>query len=393
MTTLSITFLFNQLMTPTISTGGDIRGKIIADFLKKEKKFKVKILLPKIGKKEFNHRKIIVGQTIFEKIFSRPDVFSAFILFWCRTFESLVKIEEIKSDILYLTGDFFCNTFPAFFIKKKYPKTKIVVCIHHINENPFKRKSNHFIINVVSYLLQRLSFLIIKKTANSIITVNSQVKNYLKQHGFNQTITVIGNGLDISQIKKDLKDLKIKPSNHICYFGRVSPTKGVFDLPEILSILLIKYPTLHLDIVGIATPEIIPKLIGKFNQYNCKNHYTIHNFIKEKKDVYKIISSSKVSVFTSYEEGWGISLFESLMCKRPLVAYDLPVFKEIFENKLATVPIGNIPKMASKIYYFLKNFHTKETQEYISNCYQIAEKYDWKNVFLNEKKAILSLFA
>jgi len=155
--------------------------------------------------------------------------------------------------------------------------------------------------------------------------------------------------------------------------------------------LLKKDPYLHLDIIGIATPEIIPKLISKFNQYNCQNHYTIHNFIKEKKDIYKIILNAKVSVFPSYEEGWGISLFESIMCQRPLIAYSLPVFKEIFGNKLITVPIGNTQKMASKISYFLKNFPSAKTQKYIQHCYQIVQKYDWGNVSKREFKIINQL--
>jgi len=360
----SITFLFNQLMTPEMCTGGDFRGKIIADYFKKQKEYKVKILLPQVGEKEFKHNKIIIGKTIFEKIFSKPVPFSAFVLFWCRTIESFFKIKNIKSDILYLTGDFFSNTIPAFFIKKKYPKTKIVVCIHHINENPIKRKSNYLIINIVSYLLQRLSFFIIKNNADVIFTVNSYVKNYLEKHNFNQKIFITGNGLDVKKIKKEISKLNEKPSDRICYFGRVSPTKGSFDLPIILSDLLKKHPNLHLDIIGIATPEIIPKLKAKFNQYHCQNHYTIHNFIKEKKDVYQKIINSKVSIFPSYEEGWGISLFESIMCQRPLVAYDLPVFREIFKANLATVPIGNTKKMASKISYFLKNYSKKDVQ----NC-------------------------
>lgn len=387
----SITFFFNQLMTPEMCTGGDIRGKIIADFFKKETEYKVKILLPKIGEKEFKHRKIIIGNSIFEKIFSKPIPFSAFILFWCRTIESIIKFKKIKSDFFYLTGDFFCNTIPAYIIKKRYSDTKIIVCIHHINENPFKRKSNYFITSFVSYLLQRFSFYIIKNHSDIIFTVNSQVKKYLENHNFNQNIFITGNGLDIKTIKKELSKLHQKPLNHICYFGRVSPTKGSFDLPIILSILLKNIPNLHLDIVGIATPEIIPKLNAKFEKYHCQNHYTIHNYIKEKSDIYKIILNSKVSIFPSYEEGWGISLFESIMCRRPLVAYDLPVYKEIFENKLITVAIGNTQQMAQKVSYFLKNYQNNYTKKYIDECNRIAQKYDWNNVFLQEKKSINNL--
>lgn len=375
-------------MTSEICTGGDVRGQTIANFFKRNKQYQVSVCLPKIASKKFNFSKIIIGNNILEKTISKPLPFFALILFWTRTMECLINIKKFKTDVLYLTGDFFCNTIPAFFIKNKYPKTKFVVCIHHINENPFKRKSNFLFANIFSFSLQQLSFFIIKKKADMIFTVNFQVKNYLEKHNFRQKIFVTGNGLDIHEIKNELKKLNVTPENRICFFGRVSPTKGIFDLPEILSLLIPKHPDIHLDIIGIITPKISSILKKKFEQKNCQGHFTIHNFIKQKKDIYEKILKSKVSVFPSYEEGWGISLFESIMCQRPVVAYNLPVYKELFNNKLYTVPIGNIFKMSSQISYFFKNYQNKKTLEYVQNCFQIAQKYDWENVFLKEKKCL-----
>ena len=112
----------------------------------------------------------------------------------------------------------------------------------------------------------------------------------------------------------------------------------------------------------------------------------MYSFIK--KDIYQKIINSKVSIFPSYEEGWGISMFESIMCQRPLIAYKLPVFKEIFNDKLITVPVGNTTQMASKITYFLKNFSNSKTLKYVQDCYQTAKQYDWKNVYQKELSAI-----
>lgn len=391
---IKITFLFNQLMTPTLCTGGDVRGQIIADFFQNDKKFDVEVVLPEVSLSSFsNFKKIIIGHQYREKRINNQTLVSAFVLFFLRTIETLYHQSIFKTDILYSTGDFFCNTIPSFVIKILRPKTKFVVCIHHVNSNPFKRKSNFLIANIISYSVQRFSFFLIKQKADLIFVVNQQVKDYLVKKGFSQPVIITGNGLNIKEIELQTKSVSsIKAINHIGYFGRLSPTKGSLDLPLILSEVIKKYPKTHLDLIGIALPEIKKPLIQKFKQLGCSDHYTIHDFVKDKTDVFKILAKSKVIVFPSYEEGWGISLFESIMIKRPVVAYDLPIFKEIFNKKLKTAPIGNTKIMSEEIISFIKNYDSSSTKEYIKNCYSVAKKYDWENVFSQEKEAINNLF-
>jgi|GEM_PF-3572958 len=382
-----ITFLFNQLVLPKLCTGGEIRGHIIANFFKKDNNFKVEVITSPIGAESFiGFKKIIIGNSFFENIINHQDKFSTLILFFTRTIQSIYHQSKIKTDIIYATGDFFCNIIPCFFIKIIRPKTKFTVIIHHINENPFKRKNSSFFVNFISYLSQHFSFLLIKLKSDYIFVVNNQVKQYFINRNFSQPIIISGNGLDIKLIKSQIKSIdNILPSNHICYFGRLSPTKGSFDLPLILSYVLKKYPDIHLDMVGIALPEIKKYLIKKFDQFNCQGHYTIHNFIDNKIDIYKILLKSKVIIFPSYEEGWGISLFESIMTKRPVVTYNLPIFQELFENKLITAPIGDTKNFSKKI---IKLINNKSNQKYIEDCYKIAQKYDWENVFKIEKNIL-----
>jgi len=390
---IKISFLFNQLTTPTLCTGGEIRGFTIASFFKKNKNFKVEIITSEASSKLFpKFKKKIIGHQKIEKYLNRQTLFSSFVLFIERTIISLFKLSFLKTDIIYCTGDFFCDIIPTFFTKIIYPKTKAIVCIHHINQNPFKRKTNSFISGIISYLVQQLSFFLIKQKFDLIFVVNHQVKQYLLQKKITQPIIVVGNGLDIKTIKGQIENLNdIQPSNHISYFGRLSVTKGVYDLPIILAKVLKKYPNTQLDVVGASIPQIKNSLIEKFNQQNCQDHFHIHDFIKDKKDIFKILLQSKVIIFPSYEEGWGISLFESIMTKRPVVTYNLPIFDEIFEGNLITAPLGDTKTFAQKTIKLIDNYQLSSTKNYIKNCYKIAQKYSWEKVFLTEKKYLVKL--
>lgn len=385
-----IIFLFNQLTTRDLCTGGEIRGHTIAKLAQKD--FNVKVVLPNYPNKPFNQfSKIFIGNKTIEKAINNQSLFSIFILYCFRTIEAALKIPKIKTDVIYATGDFFCNTIPCFFFKKRHPNSKFIVSIHHIISNPFTRKNNSFAANVISYLSQKISFKIIKSKADLIFVVNQQVKNDLLYRGFKQPICITGNGLDIKKIQSDVNKFHIKPQNNISYFGRMSPTKGIFDFPLILSAILNRYPDIHLDLIGNISPEIKTKLINSFNKLGCQNHYTLHGFISKKTNIYKILLASKVIIFPSYEEGWGISLFESIMTKRPIVAYNLPIFQELFKNKLFTAPIGKPKKIAQKAITLIDQYNCSSTKKYIRDCYQIAQKYDWEKVYLLEKQYLLGL--
>jgi len=79
------------------------------------------------------------------------------------------------------------------------------------------------------------------------------------------------------------------------------------------------------------------------------------------------------------------------MTQRPVIAYRLPVFMEIFKKELITVPIGNTSLMSKKALFLIKNYSNQNTKKYINKCYQIAQNYDWKNVFDHERKSIIKL--
>ena len=393
MKSVKIIFLFNQLLTSELKTGGEIRGKTILDFFKKDQQFKTEVITPNLSKNIFKESsKHIIGNNFLEKSINPEKSIYSLILFCSRTFETIKKRSKFKSDIIYSTGDFFCNVIPAIFIKKLFPKTKLVVVIHHINDKPFQRKTTSFLAGCFSYYSQQINIRLIKKHFDLVFVVNSQVKQYLANLKLKQPIIVSNNGLDIKKIENISKlFIHTKPQNHICYFGRVTTSKGSLDLPIILSKIKLSIPSIHLDIIGAVSPDIQNKLINKFTEYQCQNNYTLYGFVQNQSDVYQIISNSKVIIFPSYEEGWGISLFESVMSQRPVVAYNLPIFKEIFDDKLITAPVGNTSSLAKKTIGLIKNYNHQSTQSYIKECYTIAKKYTWKNVFIKEKRCINKL--
>jgi glycosyltransferase involved in cell wall biosynthesis len=387
-----IVFFFNQLNLPHIHTGGEIRGKEIYCRFSGNDKFNATAITPQIAVQNFNSTTVCVGKTVFEKILNPASHLALAILYILRTIESIPIALRLKKSILYNTGDFFCNTIPSLINKVVYPKNTWIVVIHHINDSPFSRKSNYFLSSLFSYLFQRFSFSLIRYRANAIIVVNEQVKQRLLRFGFQMPIFVVGNGLNVQEVKKNLTSLgKVTPKDQIVYFGRLSPTKGSLDLAPIFSRFIKKHPRYELHLIGETDLNMKTRLISLFSKYHCLDQVKFQNFVHEKKEVYRLILQSKVAIFPSYEEGWGISLFEAVMCQRPVVAYRLPIFIKTFGSAIHLVPIGNKTAFSQNISSIIDNYLSNKHQDMVKRAHRIACNYDWEDVFQKEKKIIDNL--
>ncbi|MFZ5424784.1 MAG: glycosyltransferase family 4 protein [Patescibacteria group bacterium] len=391
---MKVLFLFNQLLVEEFSSGGDVKGFTIFEEAMHDESLHPGVMCSAVAKKSFSVAdKYLVGNSFVESIFDRKFVPFIFVLYFFRAIEAISLLSKVSTNVIYTTGDFFCNVLPAYKYKKNNPAVIWCACVYHINESPFNRKSNFFLRSLISYLMQKYSFSLIKKKADLIFVLNEGVKKSLINLGFKNKIVVSGLGLNTSEIKNKVNsysksDFKYKNSN-LVFFNRVNPTKGVFDLPKILSEVKLSHSDAYLHIIGSVDPSIKNKLNVEFAALSCENSYKFHGFLP-KNDVYKIISESKVFLQTSYEEGWSLVLFEGIMCRTIPVVYDLPVYREVFKNTLNIAPLGDIAAFVNLINEVL-DLNKSEYEKTLHDCYTIAASYDNKQVYEKEKLAIESL--
>ena len=88
------------------------------------------------------------------------------------------------------------------------------------------------------------------------------------------------------------------------------------------------------------------------------------------------------SIVVDHEEGFGIAVCEAMACGLPVVAYNLPVFKEVFPEGLVSVKIGDYHSFSEAILELLTD---KEKYDKLkSEAVKIALKYDWDDVAKKE---------
>lgn len=365
-----ITFLLNQLYGSNIMSGGETRAQSILNYYAKDKNYKVKIIAPKGSHHNFKNTPLIDSSSQFLENLNLNPKLHILILFIYRTFKSLTLSHE--SDIIYSTGDFFCNSIPSYYYKLKNPKIKVISLIHHLNPSPQNRPSNPFLTSLFSHYSQKLSLYLIKKSSDLIFVMNQEVKDQLQKKGL-QNVHIIGNGLDLTAIKKTPPAKRRK--KQIIFFGRLNHSKGALDLPYIIKNTLKTFPDYHFHLIGHLDPNL------RFP--NLKNT-TIHGFLEKKSDVYRYLKDSQAYILPSYEEGWSIATFEAAACQTPILCYQLPVFKELFNDSIHYAKYGNKQDFAKKLKILIKDRKKATIKQMQQAAYQISQQYSWQNIYKKE---------
>jgi len=377
---MKIFIIANHLLDDKIASGGDRIsvemakrwGKWGAELTLLAPEMAMELVAVEVGAKE----KIIISRSPLDRLSQKTVAAILPLYFWrtLRFFRSADlpcrQADRSTAFVLYTTGDFFCNVLPAFYFKRKL-ETKWVANIYHINESPFVRKGNSFLASTVSYILQRFSFQFLKYGADVVFLNNQQVRDDLVKMGFDSKklfVTGLG-GIDIKRIKNEESRMKEFDS---CFLGRLNPTKGIFDLPKIWQKVVEKIPSAKLIIIG-GGEEWAEKLRSQISDLGLAENIKLTGFVDEE-EKYKFLNQSKVFVFPSYEEGWGMAVAEALASRLPVVAYDLPSYREVFPEAFLTVKVGDTEAMAQAILNLLQN--ESDRRSWREKGYNVVQRYD-----------------
>jgi len=98
------------------------------------------------------------------------------------------------------------------------------------------------------------------------------------------------------------------------------------------------------------------------------------------------MQSSKVFVFPSYEEGWGIAVAEGIACGLQVILYDIGAYNA-FDGYIIKVQKGNTKSMSEAIIQVLENSTTKVGDRKLVRINSIP---DWKDIANKELEGIVN---
>lgn len=231
-----------------------------------------------------------------------------------------------RNDLLVASSHFLPDVLPVFVAHA--PRSSKVVYIHHIIAD-MDRPDN--LNTKLANLQEKLCFVLIRHGFGKVVVVNQAVAGRLRQLGFRkQHIMLSSNFVNpLSGVRPyEQKDITL------AFCGRMVTQKGVDDFVEVCRSAQAKFKGFKAVMIG-AGPEL-ERLRQTVRRE--KLAITLAGRVDDQTK-FDLMSRARLFVFPSAEEGWGIAIAEALAVGTPVVAYELPVYADVFGEYVRTVPL------------------------------------------------------
>lgn len=208
-----------------------------------------------------------------------------------------------------------------------------------------------------------------------IIILVDGYRHEVEEMAPNVPTTTIPNGIDRNYFRRDERKresfrqrYKISHSEKVVLaVGQQTPRKGIYDFIELSKI----HPEIRWVWVGGFPSGPFSKDHFKIDRMKrkCKDNLIFTGFVP---DIAEAYSGADVFFMPSYAETFGLVVLEALACGLPVVAREIPEFKEIFGGMVQL--FNNIEEAGERITdeELLKNYSIRSRD--------FTEQYDIKNI-------------
>ena len=218
----------------------------------------------------------------------------------------------------------------------------------YIGQKPFQS----FILNIYKYIDRITAGKAFHYTSvsHSIMETNCQAL-----HLNPQKVTVIYRGREKEKFNTTIPEYeKGKDIFRFVVVARLLKRKGYMELIKAASILKQKSDLPF--IINIAGKGVDKNEIKAYSS-NLKMNENV-NFLGSSNEVPRLLSESHCFIFPSHYEGQGGALVEAMFSARPIIATDIPVFKEqVSDGESALLfTIRDAEELSSKMLWVMNNY-------------------------------------
>lgn len=221
------------------------------------------------------------------------------------------------------------------------------------------------------------------KNIDGLIAVSEEAKFSVKQY-FDGDFTVIPNGVDSVKFNPDLPRIdKFKKENFNIFFaGRFDTRKGINYLVLAFYFILKKIPNAFLWIGGgdkyrrFGLDLLRKRISAKDERFSKRVEYL--RFIPHKELPRYFASADLFCSPAIGGESFGIVLIESMSCGTPVVASNIPGYRDVITNSSDgyLAEPKNVHDIAKKIILLAKNEKLRKAMSF-NGRKKVLEKFSW----------------
>jgi len=302
-------------------------------------------------------------------------------------------VRKMKCDVLHCTS----NTAPI------YPKLPVIVTLHDIIYleksflniirskgtnyqrfgNIYRRiivpgivKSAKRIITVSEFEKKRIiDFFGLSSEANKVVSIYNGVSKHFKK---------IENTSELEQVKKRYG----LPDDFILFLGNTDPKKNTANVLKAYAAFLMSYPgKIDLVILDYDTEQLAQQLdeigLGELTENIHLTGYVVNN------DLPAIYSLSKLFLYPSLRESFGIPLLEAMCCGTPVITSNTSSMPEVAGDAAFFVNPEESSEITEAIVKLNRNNELRN--ELIQKGYTRSAEFSWEKMARNVLKIYESI--
>jgi len=296
-----------------------------------------------------------------------------YIAYAMRIVKSCFKRPKIpNSSIIYSSSDFMPDVIPSLFYRLFNKTHHWIAAIYLLAPNPLKKETPLTARSMFYFWSQNISILLMKYFADQICVLNkSDVEKLVLDYKINPSKVIITRpGVTVPNTPPSTMG-----QYDACFVGRFHKQKGIPDLLEIWKHVCNTSTDAKLALIGSGEPEWFDFIEKYINKHKLNKNIEVLGF-KDGEEKFEIMKNSKVFLFPSNYESFGIAGLEAIASGLPVVAFNIPVFKDIFKDTFSLVPLGNTKAFADEVVLLLTNqeYYKRKQEEGLN----FAKSFTWK---------------
>ena len=296
-------------------------------------------------------------------------------------------------DAVYAPSDFLFDLLPALLCRWRNPGAKLVVCVFLIAPNPFKGYENVFgrgrrlptVRGVLYYVTQWLSVFLARKAGATLLVLNSLDKDALVAMGAApEKVHVVTMGVD-GAFFDGVSPVEETPVYDGIFLGRLHPQKGLFDLVRIWRLVCDARPGSRLGVIGGGSDWWFAKLKQEIKDAGLDGCVDLLGFRQGAEKV-RLLKAAGCFLMPSHYESFGQVAVEAMASGLPVVAYDLPIYREIFPTGMVKTPLDDVRTFADAVLAILDDPARREAA--VAQARARAAVFDWAAIAAQEMELV-----
>ncbi|MCX7887937.1 MAG: glycosyltransferase [Verrucomicrobiae bacterium] len=269
------------------------------------------------------------------------------------------RVRELMrdADAVYSASDFWQDSLPAFYFKRKYPKLRWIAGFYLFAPVPFSRESpyrgRHFFRGLFYWLMQRPVYWIVRRWADVVyVTSEPDVKRFAPK-----PVVVVRGGVDTSESEAYLNSRNVIPVEQRKYdavfMGRLHYQKGALLLVDIWREVVRRRPGAKLAVIGHGPLE--PEMRAKIREYGLEGNIQMLGFLSGQPK-YEGFKQSKVVLHPATYDSGGMAAAEAMAWGLPGVSFDLEALRTYYPRGMVRVSaVGDVKGFADEVLRLLQD--------------------------------------